>query len=145
MLTIGEVASRAGVRVSAIRYYERLGLIPAAARRGGKRVYDAAILDRLALIELAKRAGFELTEILEFLARVGNGSPAFEWSKLAEAKHAALDAEIARLTFMQTVLAELRACGCATLDECGRAFDAVRAEMPTSVTTDRASSRRPRK
>jgi MerR family transcriptional regulator, redox-sensitive transcriptional activator SoxR len=144
VLTIGEVAARAGLQVSAIRYYERLGLIPTAARRGGKRVYDAAILDRLALIELAKRAGFELTEILEFFARVGDGSPAFEWPKLAEAKHAALDAEIARLTFMQAVLAALRNCGCATLDECGRTFNAARAAMSASVT-DRASSRRPRK
>ena len=58
MLTIGEVARRAGVAASALRYYEREGLIPKADRRGGKRVYGEDILDRLALIAVAKGGGF---------------------------------------------------------------------------------------
>ena len=53
MLTIGQVASRAGLRASAIRYYEAQGLLPAALRHAGKRVYDDSILDRLAMIALA--------------------------------------------------------------------------------------------
>lgn len=53
MLAIGEVAGRAGLRASAIRYYEEQGLLPRPRRRSGKRVYDVSVLDRLALIELS--------------------------------------------------------------------------------------------
>ena len=63
VLTIGEVARRAGVRASAIRYYEEAGLLPAPERVGGKRRYDEGILRRLAIIGGAKRAGFTLREI----------------------------------------------------------------------------------
>ena len=57
-IRIGEVARRAGIATSAIRYYEREGLILKADRRGNTRVYGVDIFDRLALIELAKSAGF---------------------------------------------------------------------------------------
>ncbi len=60
MLTIGQVALKAGLRASAIRYYEAQGLLPPAPRHGGKRVYDASILVRLSAIDLAKTAGFTL-------------------------------------------------------------------------------------
>jgi MerR family redox-sensitive transcriptional activator SoxR len=60
LLTIGEVARRAGVRTSAIRYYEEAGLLPEPERVGGKRRYEKEILRRLALIGGAKRAGFTL-------------------------------------------------------------------------------------
>ncbi|MCF6196292.1 MAG: MerR family transcriptional regulator, partial [Emcibacter sp.] len=59
---IGEVAKRAGLAASAIRYYEREGLIPRADRKGNARVYGADIFDRLMLIELAKSAGFTIAE-----------------------------------------------------------------------------------
>jgi MerR family redox-sensitive transcriptional activator SoxR len=68
MMSIGEVAKRAGVAASALRYYEREGLIPKADRRGGKRVYGADILDRLALIGVAKGAGFTVAEIQTLLS-----------------------------------------------------------------------------
>jgi MerR family transcriptional regulator, redox-sensitive transcriptional activator SoxR len=63
LLTIGEVARRAGVRTSAIRYYEEAGLLPEPERIGGKRRYEKGILRRLALIGGAKRARFTLGEI----------------------------------------------------------------------------------
>ena len=59
---IGEVAKRAGIASSAIRYYEKEGLILEADRQGNARVYGADIFDRLALIELAKKAGFTIAE-----------------------------------------------------------------------------------
>ena len=67
LLTIGEVARRAGVRASAIRYYEEAGLLEEPERVGGKRRYDEEALRRLALIGGAKRAGFTLGEIRTLL------------------------------------------------------------------------------
>ncbi len=118
MLTIGQVASRAGLRASAVRYYEAQGLLPAASRRGGKRVYDASILERLAVIALAKMAGFEVHEIRD------------------------LDEQISRLARMKDVLAKLRGCRCATLEECGRAFNRARSKHPPSLPQEPAARRR---
>jgi MerR family redox-sensitive transcriptional activator SoxR len=64
-LTIGEVAARAGVNTSHIRYYEREGVLPEPARTGGQRRYDEAVLHRLAIIDVAQRAGLTLAEIRE--------------------------------------------------------------------------------
>ena len=78
-LGIGEVARRAGIATSALRYYESEGLIPLAERRGGRRVYDASILLRLTLIELAKNAGFTIAEIKRLLRIVMRcDCPSFE-------------------------------------------------------------------
>ena len=70
--SIGEVAKRAGIAASAIRFYEAEGLIPKAPRRSGRRMYDPSILDRLSLIELAKSAGFTMAEIKRLVA-LANG------------------------------------------------------------------------
>jgi MerR family transcriptional regulator, redox-sensitive transcriptional activator SoxR len=126
MLTIGQVAARAGLRASAVRYYEVLGLLPAAARRGGKRIYDPSIVDRLGVIALAKVAGFELREIRETLSKVGDSQPAPTWKRLGETKRVALDQQIARLTRMKDALAKLDGCRCDTLEGCGRAFNSAR-------------------
>src|SRR5690348_18365115 len=63
LLSIGEVAERAGRRTSAIRYYEEVGLLPRPVRVGGRRMYDAGVVGTLALIETAQRAGLTLEEI----------------------------------------------------------------------------------
>lgn len=60
---IGEIARRAGLRTSAVRYYERIGLLRPAPRAGGQRRYDPSALHRLSAIRLAQRAGFSLEEI----------------------------------------------------------------------------------
>jgi DNA-binding transcriptional MerR regulator len=64
-MTIGQVAKRSGLRASAIRYYERVGLLPKPARSGGQRRYDSRILDRLAVLERAKNCGFTLDALME--------------------------------------------------------------------------------
>jgi len=125
VLTIGQVASRAGLRASAIRYYESRGLLPAASRQGGKRVYDATILERLGAIELAKAAGFGLDEIRALMSRAGSGRPGPIWNELGRAKHADLQQQIANLVTKKNVLAMIRGCRCATVEECGRAFNAA--------------------
>lgn len=65
-LTIGEVARRAGLRPSALRYYESVGILSPPQRVSGQRRYDATALQRIALIQLAQRAGFTIAEIRKF-------------------------------------------------------------------------------
>lgn len=68
-LTIGQVAARAGLRTSHIRYYERVGVLPPPDRAGGQRRYDEQVLHRLAVVDVAQRAGFTLAEICDLTAR----------------------------------------------------------------------------
>jgi len=125
MLTIGQVATRAGLRASAVRYYEAQGLLPTAARQGGKRVYDPSIVDRLGFIALAKMAGFEIDEIRDTLSRNGDRQPASTWKRLGKTKRIDLDEQIARLARMKALLGKLDGCRCGTLDQCGRAFNSI--------------------
>ena len=91
MLSIGEVAKRTGIAASALRYYEREGLIPRADRQGGKRVYGEDILDRLAIIGVAKGAGFSVAEIKTLLSGFTRRTPpGVRWRKLAAKKLAEL-------------------------------------------------------
>ena len=62
-LTISQVAQQIGIQTSAIRYYEQIGLLPAAQRLSGQRRYDSTVLYRLAIIQRARQLGFTLTEI----------------------------------------------------------------------------------
>ena len=122
-LAIGEVARRAGLASSAIRYYESQGLIPRAARRGGRRVYGPEILERLKLIDLAKRAGFTIAEIRRLLGGFTRRTPAGDrWRSLAERKLEELERQIAEAQQMKRVLRVVMGCDCPTLDDCARAM-----------------------
>jgi len=125
MLTIGEVARRAGIAASAIRYYERQGLVPRADRRGGKRVYGEDILERLALIGVAKAAGFRISEIHTLLRGFARRTPPGpRWRALAERKVEELEARLTEVKRMQRVLEAVTRCECPTLEECSRALRA---------------------
>ncbi len=115
-MTIGEVAKRAGVRASAIRFYERTGLLPKPVRTYGQRRYDDRILDRIAVLKRAKTCGFTLTEIGLLLNEQGRHS--IKWRSLAEKKIAELDTAIERIAAIKELLS--RNCQCATAVECGR-------------------------
>jgi DNA-binding transcriptional MerR regulator len=115
-MTIGEVAKRTGLRASAIRFYERAGLLPRPVRASGQRRYEIAILDRIAVLERAKACGFTLTEIAVLFQDEGRHST--KWRRLAERKMAELDAALERIAAMKHLLT--RNCQCATADECGR-------------------------
>jgi MerR family transcriptional regulator, redox-sensitive transcriptional activator SoxR len=118
-LAIGDVAARAGVEPSAIRYYESLGLLPTPRRSGGKRRYDADVLDRLALIALAKDAGFTMAEIKQLVSETTpTAVPAEKWRLLASRKLAELDEAAARLRRMRRVLRLALECGCVDLAAC---------------------------
>ncbi len=118
-LTIGDVAKRAGMRTSAIRYYEEVGVLPPAARQSGQRRYDPAVLDRLAVVRLAQEAGFSVAEIRELVSGFERSGVASErWQALAQRKEAELDRLIAQAEGMKALLAESLRCGCITLDAC---------------------------
>src|SRR5881227_2720657 len=76
-MTIGEVARRAGLQASAIRYYEKIGLLPKTQRIGGQRRYEPGVLNYLEVIDVAKRAGFRMDEIRHLFHGFGKGIPAF--------------------------------------------------------------------
>lgn len=117
-LRIGQVAERAGLRKSAIRYYEEIGLLPEAERVSGQRVYDPSILRRLAMIEVSQRAGLTLDEIRE-LIDAGAGPISDQLAALAERKLPDVEALIARAQAMREWLLGAQACTCESIDECG--------------------------
>jgi MerR family redox-sensitive transcriptional activator SoxR len=95
-MSIGEVARKMGLRSSAIRYYERLGLIPKAPRLSGRRRYDERVLERLAMVRFAKHVGFSIAEIKVLLRGVDGRPPPERWRKLAAEKVAQVDAFVRR-------------------------------------------------
>jgi len=120
-LRIGEVAQRAGLRASAVRYYERMGVLPPARREGGRRVYDEAVVDRLALVRFAQQAGYTLAEVRDLVRASADVPPAARWRHRAMAKRADVDALIGRANAMRAALDRATDCRCRTLEECGRA------------------------
>lgn len=118
-LPIGEVARRAGLRASAIRYYESVGLLPPAERVSGRRRYDAEVFARLALIGLAQKAGFRIAEIRVLLHGFSRRTPpGVRWRKLASRKLEEVEAQIREAEAMRRVLARLLECECPTLSDC---------------------------
>ena len=119
-LTIGEVARRAGIRTSALRYYESIGLLPAPRRVNGRRRYDPAAIQMLSVIQLAQQAGFTIAEIQTLFHGFAAGTPpADRWRPLAKHKLGEIDALIARAQHMKRLLEMLLQCGCPSLEECG--------------------------
>lgn len=124
-LSIGDVGRRAGIQPSAIRYYERMGLLPKATRANGRRRYDESVLEWLALIALAREAGFTIAEIKRLVGGFKPGTlPAARWAELAARKLIEIDAMIARAERMRAVLKIALDCGCFRLDDCIALLDA---------------------
>jgi MerR family transcriptional regulator, redox-sensitive transcriptional activator SoxR len=116
-MLIGELARRAGMRPSAIRYYESIGLLPAPERVAGRRHYTADALQRLSVIAAAQRAGLSLDEIAQLLAASG-GAVSEQLRSIAERKLPEVDALIERARLVRTWLEAATACRCPSLDEC---------------------------
>jgi MerR family redox-sensitive transcriptional activator SoxR len=118
-LSIGEVAARAGVRTSALRYYESIGLLPAPRRINGRRYYEENILQRLAILQMAQKAGFTISEIDElFHGFDADTPPAERWQAMAHKKMAELDETITRAQQMKSLLEHGLRCTCLRLEEC---------------------------
>jgi len=130
LLSIGEVARLSGLRASALRYYERRGILPLAERWGGRRAYPVEVLVRLRVVRAAQRAGLSLAEIAELL-QAGEGSTAAEGLRAAaERKLPEVKRSIAHARAVQGWLEAARACGCATFEECGLFDEALPARAP---------------
>jgi MerR family transcriptional regulator, redox-sensitive transcriptional activator SoxR len=116
-LSIGEVARRAGMTASRIRYYETRGLIDPPERSGGKRRYSQRVVRRLAIIDAAQRVGFSLEEIHDLLG--SRHGPAHErLRRLALRKLPEIDQLIVRATTVQQLLQFCGDCHCKSIDEC---------------------------
>ncbi len=118
---IGTVARRTGLEISAIRYYESVGLIPAPRRVGGKRVYDAQVFESIALVQLAQDAGLTLAEARMLVAGFERSTPASaRWQAMARQKLVDVAERIERAQRMKALLERLLRCRCQTLGECVR-------------------------
>src|SRR5260221_13970398 len=103
-MTIGEVALRVGVRTSALRFYERKGLLPAPHRINGRRRYDPDVIEKIRLIQLAQRAGFTVKEIRVLLYDFpADTPPSVRWQRLSSPKLDEVNALLARVTAMKTL------------------------------------------
>lgn len=118
-MKIGELARNAGLRASAIRYYEKLGILSAPDRKGNQRRYAGDALNRLLLIRFAGEMGFTLAEIKIFLSGLSNDAPVGpRWRKLAHRKIQQVDASIQRARQLKSLLEHLLLCRCPSLPVC---------------------------
>lgn len=117
-LPIGELADKAHVRASALRYWEERGLLPGARREGGRRVWPAAMLRRVALIKMAQRAGFTLAEITRLLSEETTAAATRQWRDMATRKLPELDRHIAQTQALRQAVADCLECGCMNVDRC---------------------------
>src|SRR4051812_39744592 len=134
LLGIGEVAARAGMAPSALRYYEDQGLIAAQRTAGGARRYPRSVLRRLAVIRAARNIGLSLPEIRAALDTLPAGRPptAADWARLSQGWRERLDQQIAGLAALRGGPSSLIGCGCLSLGRCAlsNAGDLAAAQGP---------------
>jgi MerR family transcriptional regulator, redox-sensitive transcriptional activator SoxR len=118
-MKIGQLAVRANLNASAIRYYEKLHLLPQPQRHGNQRRYPAEALNRVLLIRFASEMGFTLSEIKLFLSGIKENAPVGpRWKKLAHRKLAEVEQTIARSRRLKSLLEHLLHCRCSSLQIC---------------------------
>jgi MerR family redox-sensitive transcriptional activator SoxR len=122
-LTISQVARQVDLRPSAIRYYERIGILPAAHRSSGQRRYDETVLYKLAVIQRARQIGFSLEDIRRLFFGFRASAPASErWLKLSQRKLAELETLVGHIQTIQGLLQRQGNCKCTNLEQCGKAM-----------------------
>jgi MerR family redox-sensitive transcriptional activator SoxR len=119
-LTVGQVADRAGVAVSALHFYESRGLIRSRRTSGNQRRFSRDTLRRIAFIRVAQKVGIPLATIGEALAALPEERTptATDWARLSEGWRSELDLRIARLTQLRDDFTDCIGCGCLSLDRC---------------------------
>jgi MerR family redox-sensitive transcriptional activator SoxR len=119
-LTVGEVARRSGVAVSALHFYEDKGLIRSVRNAGGQRRYGRDVLRRVAVIKVAQRIGIPLASIGAALASLPEGRTPTkaDWTRLSALWRHELDERIAQLTRLRDQLDDCIGCGCLSIDAC---------------------------
>lgn len=124
LLSIGTVAKQAGIRPSAIRYYEAAGILNPPPRKGGQRRYRHEVLVHLAVIRKARDLGFSIADLRRLFGETADDVVAsVRWRVVAERKIDEMDALIARTTSMRSLLGESLACDCDTFDTCAMLTD----------------------
>lgn len=133
-LTVGEVAERSGVAVSALHFYEKKGLIQSSRSAGNQRRYHRDVLRRVAVIKVAQRIGIPLMEIAEALAELPDARTptARDWKRMSAKWRAHLDERINDLTVLRDQLNECIGCGCLSIKACRlrNPFDSLSEEGP---------------
>jgi MerR family redox-sensitive transcriptional activator SoxR len=120
LLTIGEVAHRSGFPPSALRYYEREGLLRTTRTSGGQRRYERSVLRRLAFIRAARTVGVGLDEVRSGLDQLPDGRTPTkaDWSRLSQSWRGRLDEQIQALVALRDGLDSCIGCGCLSLRRC---------------------------
>lgn len=146
LLTIGEVARRSGFATSALRYYERQGLITGGRTSGGQRRYERSVLRRLAFIRAARNIGLGLEEVRAALAQLpaARTPTRSDWARLSRAWRGRLDEQIDALVRLRDGLDSCIGCGCLSLQHCrlSNPGDAAAAGGPGAVFLPAALRRR---
>jgi MerR family transcriptional regulator, redox-sensitive transcriptional activator SoxR len=123
-VTIGEVAAKAALAASAIRYYERTGLLKQPFRKNGRRIYSDEVLHQLVIIEFAKETGFTLSETKLLLHGFPETTPASaRWKKMAREKIQELDIALDKTKAMRDMLEAMTSCHCLKLEQCAEGLE----------------------
>jgi MerR family transcriptional regulator, redox-sensitive transcriptional activator SoxR len=118
-MKIGQLARSANLNASAIRYYEKMGLLAPPQRLGGQRRYPSDAVHRVLLIRFASDMGFTLSEIKLFLSGLRDNTPVGpRWKKLADRKILEIEATLERSLRLKSLLQHLLHCRCASLQVC---------------------------
>lgn len=118
-ISIGQLAAKAELNASTLRYYESVGLIPAPERKNGQRRYDEGLLDRINFIKIAQQTGFSIQEIAVLLEGFETGySPSERWEQMAKQKRIELEERKKQLNSMIQILDSGLRCKCLTWSEC---------------------------
>jgi MerR family transcriptional regulator, redox-sensitive transcriptional activator SoxR len=120
LLSVGQASDRSGFAPSALRYYERMGLVAATRTSGGQRRYERNVLRRLAFIRAARNVGLSLDEVEEALLTLprGRAPNRGDWARLSKGWRGRLDEQIRALTALRDGLDSCIGCGCLSLRTC---------------------------
>jgi len=120
LLTVGEVADRSGLAVSALHFYEAKGLISSIRSRGNQRRFGRDVLRRLGIIKVAQRVGIPLSEIQAAFDTLPQGRTptATDWQRLSAVWKEDLDTRISRLIALRDRLTDCIGCGCLSVESC---------------------------
>jgi len=120
LLSIGEVAERAGVSVATVRFYEERGLVRSVRTAGNQRRFERHTLRRIAVVRAGQRFGLSLAEVGDALATLPKDHPPTkrDWTRLSSRWHALLTARIEAMTVVRDGLSSCIGCGCLSLRSC---------------------------
>jgi MerR family redox-sensitive transcriptional activator SoxR len=120
-MSIGQVAQICGLAPSAIRYYEKAGLLPKPIRVSRQRRYGAEVIGQLRLLQVAREAGFTIAEARTFVAGFSATTPpSIRWRTLGKRKLAQIEAQMRQLQRMKVLLESSFRCQCLSIEDCAR-------------------------